>query len=360
VLDALWRQAVELLGQTSTPAREEFAADVAERREFTGFMRAWWPRLRPLDVLGWLADPQLVRRYSGGLFSNAEIGLVTAAWSRLAQDGPSVADVALLDELEELLGTPPAPARPRTDPYIVNGVREVTTHADRIAAARAVAVERPEDYREFAHIVVDESQDVSPMQWRMIGRRGEYASWTVVGDPAQSAWHGDPAEVRRAREAALGSRRRTEYELTTNYRNSAEIFEVAAAVVRKAEPDIALPVAVRRGGAPPEHLLVDRAALAGTVREAAARLLVDVEGTVGVISTQAARDEVAGWVAGLSADRLQAVGSLESKGLEFDGVLVVQPSAIVKESPSGLRTLYVALSRATQRLTTVGTDESWR
>ena len=360
LLDALWRQAVEVLGQASTPAREEFAADVAERREFTGFMRAWWPRLRPLDVLGWLADPQLVRRYSGGLFSNAEIGLVTAAWSRLAQDGPSVADVALLDELEELLGTPPAPARPRTDPYMVNGVREVTTHADRIAAGRAVAVERPEDYREFAHIVVDESQDVSPMQWRMIGRRGEYASWTVVGDPAQSAWHGDPAEVRRAREAALGSRRRTEYELTTNYRNSAEIFEVAAAVVRKAEPDIALPVAVRRGGAPPEHLLVDRAALAGTVREAAARLLVDVEGTVGVISTQAARDEVAGWVAGLSADRLQAVGSLESKGLEFDGVLVVQPSAIVKESPSGLRTLYVALSRATQRLTTVGTDESWR
>ena len=131
-------------------------------------------------------------------------------------------------------------------------------------------------------------------------------------------------------------------------------------MVRKAEPDIALPVAVRRGGAPPEHLLVDRDALADTVREAAARLLVDVEGTVGVISTQAARDEVAGWAAGLSADRLQAVGSLESKGLEFDGVLVVQPSAIVKESPSGLRTLYVALSRATQRLTTVGTDESWR
>jgi DNA helicase IV len=75
---------------------------------------------------------------------------------------------------------------------------------------------------------------------------------------------------------------------------------------------------------------------------------------------QAARDEVAGWVAGLSADRLQTVGSLESKGLEFDGVLVVQPSAIVNESPSGLRTLYVALSRATQRLTTVGTDDSWR
>jgi DNA helicase IV len=181
----------------------------------------------------------------------------------------------------------------------------------------------------------------------------------VVGDPAQSAWHGDPGEVRRARDAALGSRRRTEYELSTNYRNSAEIFEVAAAVVRRAEPDIALPVAVRRGGAPPVHLVVERARLADAVREAAATLLAEVEGTVGVISAQADRDEVAGWVAGLAGERLQAVGSLESKGLEFDGVLVVQPSAIVAESPSGVRTLYVALSRATQRLTTVGTDGSW-
>jgi hypothetical protein len=360
LLDALWRQAVELLGQASTPPREEFAADVAERREFTGFMRGWWPRLRPLDVLGWLAEAGRVRRYSGGLLSNAEVGLVAASWARLGEDGPTVADVALLDELEELLGTPPAPARPRTDPYTVGGVREVTTHADRVAATRAVAVERPEDYREYAHVVVDESQDVSPMQWRMIGRRGGYASWTVVGDPAQSAWHGDPAEVRRARDAALGSRRRSEYELTTNYRNSAEIFEVAADVVRRAEPDITLPVAVRRGGAPPVHLLVEPERLADAVREAAATLLAEVEGTVGVISAQADRDEVAGWVAGLSPGRLQAVGSLESKGLEFDGVLVVQPSAIVAESPSGVRTLYVALSRATQRLTTVGTDEAWR
>jgi DNA helicase IV len=198
------------------------------------------------------------------------------------------------------------------------------------------------------------------MQWRMVGRRGGYASWTVVGDPAQSAWHGDPGEVRRARDAALGSRRRTEYELSTNYRNSAEIFEVAAAVVRRAEPDIALPVAVRRGGAPPRHVLVDAAGLGDAVRDGAAQLLAQVEGVVGVIATQAARDEVAGWVAGLDPARLSTVGSLESKGLEFDGVLVVQPSAIVDESPSGLRTLYVALSRATQRLTTVGTDESWR
>src|SRR5438067_55953 len=163
---------------------------------------------------------------------------------------------ALLDELDELLGTPPAPPRRHADPFTVQGVREVTTYADRMAAARGVAFERPADYREYAHIVVDESQDVSPMQWRMVGRRGEYASWTVVGDPAQAAWAGDPAETAKARDAALGTRRRSEHLLTTNYRNSAEIFAVAADVVRKAEPDIELPVAVRRTGVAPRHVVV--------------------------------------------------------------------------------------------------------
>ena len=57
----------------------------------------------------------------------------------------------------------------------------------------------------YAHVVVDESQDVTPMQWRMIGRRGHAASWTIVGDPAQSAWIGDAHEPGRAREDAIGA-----------------------------------------------------------------------------------------------------------------------------------------------------------
>jgi superfamily I DNA/RNA helicase len=84
-----------------------------------------------------------------------------------------------------------------------------------------------------------------------------------------------------------------------------------------------------------------------------------VDGTVGVIATQASRDEVAGWLRGTGDSRLQVVTSLEAKGMEYDAVLVVEPSAILAESPAGRRTLYVALSRATQRLTTVGTT-GWR
>ena len=76
-----------------------------------------------------------------------------------------------------------------------------------------------------------------------------------------------------------------------------------------------------------------------------------VAGTVGVITPVARRDEVAGWLAGIGSPRLQVVNSLQAKGMEYDGVLLVAPGQIRTESSSGVRTLYVALSRATQRLT---------
>ena len=120
------------------------------------------------------------------------------------------------------------------------------------------------------------------MQWRMLGRRGRHASWTIVGDPAQSAWAGDEAEVIQARDAALGGRRRSEYTLSTNYRNSAEIFALAARVVRQVLPETSLPRAVRSTGVQPEHVVTDR--LARATRAAAAELLTSVEGTVGAIA----------------------------------------------------------------------------
>jgi DNA helicase IV len=147
--------------------------------------------------------------------------------------------------------------------------------------------------------------------------------------------------------------------LTTNYRNSAEIFDLAARVIRRAEPAIDLPTAVRKTGVAPAQVTVSAAELAKAVRDAAASLLDEVAGTVGVISATARRDEVAGWVDGLGPDRLQAVGGLDAKGMEYDGVVVVEPAELRDESASGVRTLYVALSRATQRLVTVGTDDSW-
>jgi hypothetical protein len=360
VLDALWQQARDLLGPGWTTPREDFAEQVAERREFVVFMRGFWPVLRPIDVLGWLADPDRLRGYANGLLDRREMALLAGALPTADKKptGVSVEDVALLDELDDLLGQPPRPPRQQGDPYMVGGVREVTTYADRQAAARR-PVDRPTDYRDYAHIVVDEAQDVSPMQWRMIGRRAAYASWTIVGDPAQSAWQGDPTETRKARDAALRGRRRNDFVLHTNYRNSVEIFNVAASVVRHAEPDLELPTAVRRSGVDPIHVVVDRDGFPASVRDAVAELLDGVAGTVGVIAAQSERDAVAAWIGPDVDARVQVVTSLEAKGMEYDGVLVVDPAAIVAESASGVRTLYVALSRATRRLTTVATDDLW-
>ena len=356
LFDALWAQAQRLRVPT-LPGQPEFEDELSEREEFRAFLRAWWPMLRPIQVLRWLADRERLRRYAGTVLTPDEVRRLAGSYRDLDELGPTVADVALLDEIDELLGTSPQQRRRKpSDPFLVrDGVREVTTYADRMRAARAQAVQRPEDYREYAHVVVDESQDVSPMQWRMLGRRGRLASWTVVGDPAQSAWTGDPAELARARDAALGGKRRDAYTLTTNYRNSAEIFHEAAKVIREVAPDADLPRAVRSTGVPPEHVVAAEGDLPAAVRKAVEALLGEVEGTVGVITPVPRRAEVAGWLAGLAPERLQVVTSLEAKGMEYDGVALVRPREIRERTDAGARTLYVALSRATQRLTTVDT-----
>jgi DNA helicase IV len=353
VFDALWAQARQHK-VTGLPEKRDFEAELADRGDFRDFLKAWWPRLTPTRVLGWLREAARLRAYATGILSRTEIATLEGSFGA----EPTIADVALLDELDELMGRPRKPQKKKANPFHVrDGIQEVTTQSDRIAAARAQAVERDEDYRDYAHVVVDESQDVSPMQWRMIGRRGQYASWTVVGDPAQTAWSGDPSELDRAREKALGSRKRNTYALTTNYRNSSEIFAVAASVIRTIMPDLPLPTAVRSTGVDPVDLVVTAAQLPDAVRELAEKQLSEVDGTIGVIAPVPRRDEVAGWLPGLP-ERVQVVTALEAKGMEYDAVVLVGPGEIAVD-PSGVRTLYVALSRATQRLTTVGTDPDW-
>ena len=132
------------------------------------------------------------------------------------------------------------------------------------------------------------------MQWRMLGRRGETATWTVVGDLAQSSWPA-PDEAHEAREVALfgeplrgrqrwsvrSSRPRHSFHLATNYRNSAEIYEHAAAYAERAGLAADLPTAVRRTGVPPEERSLGGADLRVAVDEAVRELLDHVAGTVG-------------------------------------------------------------------------------
>jgi DNA helicase IV len=283
------------------------------------------------------------------------VDALAQSWSKAE---PSVQDVPILDELRVMLGSPPRGSRPRREDED-DQYGELSTVSDRRLAERTRPT-RDDHYDEYAHLVVDEAQDLSPMQWRLLGRRGKYASWTIVGDPAQSSWE-DRAEAKAAMDAALGRLARHVFTLSTNYRNPAEIFDLAARVARRAMPDAELPRAVRSTGAEPSVRAVGHG-VEDAVCVAVDELLGQVEGMVGVITTMRGRDEARGWLAQRGrppGERVQVVGSLEAKGMEYDGVVIVEPGHIAAESPTGVRALYVALTRATQRLITVAADNDW-
>ncbi|HEX5114471.1 MAG TPA: ATP-binding domain-containing protein [Pseudonocardiaceae bacterium] len=343
LLEALWHKAESYQadsgsGRSFQADHNQLVTELGERIEFHRFLVRWWPVLTPAGVLSWLGDRSRLAHAAGRTFDAAELDLLSESWAAHPDD-PSVADVALLDELRGLLGEPRRRRRGGDEP----------TGRPR----------RPVHYDEYAHLVVDEAQDLSPMQWRMVGRRGRYASWTIVGDPLQSAWP-EPDEALAAKEAALRSvRTRRQFVLRTNYRNSAEIFELAAGVLAGQTSPADLPTAVRRTGVAPEIVSVSGPDMAAAVRRAAVALLAAVPGTVGVITAMAARDAVAAELADVDAERLRVIGSLDAKGLEYDGVVVVAPERLVSEAAlpeAGRRSVYVALTRATQQLTVVTTD----
>ena len=151
--------------------------------------------------------------------------------------------------------------------------------------------------------------------------------------------------------------------MSTNYRNSAEIYDLAAkvAVVGMDQPDLA--DAVRRTGEQPEHLVVGAKGLIDHLRVSTEDMLERVEGTVALVAPRDDLERLRGELADLLGEhptRLRLLDGLDTKGLEFDAVVVAEPDAITDESTAGWRTLYVVLTRATQLLTTVGTTDRWR
>ncbi|MET7934618.1 UvrD-helicase domain-containing protein [Streptomyces sp. NPDC005322] len=360
LLDALWKRSGAPKRYTdpelAAEAREGFDEDISSEDAFQEFLDAWWPELTPRAVLAAMADEKRLGRWSRRVLQPREARLVARSLARLGPDGQgplSVHDVALLDELNTILGAPARPATPReVDPLDhLTGLEELSTYADRAAGRRTRAERAEQERTDYAHVIVDEAQDLTPMQWRMIGRRGRHATWTVVGDPAQSSWS-DPAEAAAARDEALGTRPRRRFTLTVNYRNPAEIAELATKVLTLAMPGTPAPEAVRRVGVEPRFAPGADGDPGAAARREAMRLLEEVDGTVGVVVAMKRREQARRWLEGLG-DRVVALGSLEAKGLEYDATVVVSPAEIADESPAGLRVLYVALTRATQRLTVV-------
>ena len=233
--------------------------------------------------------------------------------------------------------------------------------ADRFAeqgATRTVS-ESAEGDRTWAygHVIVDEAQELSAMMWRLLKRRCPAGSFTVVGDTAQT---GSDAGARNWDQmlTPVFGRRWTRFELSVNYRTPAEIMAVAAQSLVAVGDPATIPQSARSGGVPPRGYRLPRNATTDVMTAIEGERAQVGEGRLAVIVPEPIHAELHvavrehfGADAGVGVDSpiavLTAVGA---KGLEFDAVVVIEPSLIQAESNHGANHLYVALSRPTQRL----------
>ncbi|MEU7001907.1 ATP-binding domain-containing protein [Nonomuraea sp. NPDC046570] len=342
----------------------------AVRRALDGL----WPELTPRRLVGeLLTSPERLRAAAG------QVAWEGLDWRVLARPEGSpwtVGDVPLLDEAAELLGEDDSARRSAQraareeraeaelyahEVLTVTGLAEEElmaadlladrhedtgaelTTADRAAADRAWA---------YGHVIVDEAQELSQMAWRTVMRRVPARSLTVVGDIAQTGSAAGAASWGEVLDRYVRGRWREE-RLLVNYRTPVEIMAVAADVLRAVDPGQVPPESVREGGAPPVSVRAGVAELPGLV---AGELAEIGEGRLGVITSDVAYGEVAGLFPG--GDDLDAEVAVltvtQSKGLEFDAVVVVDPAGILGQSA---KDLYVAVTRATRRLLVVHEGE---
>ncbi|HXV92497.1 MAG TPA: ATP-binding domain-containing protein, partial [Pseudonocardia sp.] len=370
--------------------------ELAEDPHLTRELDALWPTLSAEQLLTDLfADP--------GRLGSVARRLPAEDRARLARPAPAAdvpydlrwtaADVPLLDEAAELLGDDGSEAAAREAEALreevryAQGVLDVLdleedldpellratdiVDADRLAERQRVrrydsTAERAAADREwtYGHVIVDEAQELSPMAWRLIMRRCPSRSMTIVGDIAQTGDLAGAGSWQDVLGPFVASRWRLE-QLTVNYRTPSEIADVADDVLALIDAGVTPPRSVRSTGVPPRAVAVGRGGptdLADTVAKVVAEEAGAVEeGRTAVLAP-------VGRVAALARRILGAVPTrdepdLESpvvvlpisaaKGLEFDAVVLVEPAEVLAASPRGVSDLYVALTRATQRLAVV-------
>ncbi|WP_181771456.1 RNA polymerase recycling motor ATPase HelR [Amycolatopsis pittospori] len=337
--------------------RKDLLKELAESETFTSALDALWPILTPESLLGTLyTSPERLRA------AGADEALL-----RTDGDAWTVSDMPLLDELVDLLGRDIAAEKAaeqaverekQAEAEYAAGVfdtmkldreemdEDVLLSAENLLYAEDLAdrfvehdtrslVERASADRDwtYRHVVVDEAQELSEMDWRVLMRRCPNRSFTVVGDLAQRRSEAGARSWDAMLEPYVPGRW-VYRSLTVNYRTPAEIMAVAAAVLAEFAPDVKPPDSVRACGVEPWSRKVTEDSLAAAieefVQEEAGR-----EGTSIVIGPPGTPG---------------TVPASETKGLEFDAVLVVEPELILADGPRGAAELYVALTRATQRL----------
>lgn len=346
------------LGGTNLLSRadiDQLHDDLADEPAVQSLIDDLWPRLDPLETLDEL------------LTSRSQIAVAAHGYDDETQDALyrepgspwTSSDAALADELARLIGMPdPETAREQEENEwrqqladaqdaldILSGSdstdndddlfeAEILSAHDVIDAEQLARRQEVRDIRStaqraradhtwaYGHVIVDEAQELTPMEWRMVFRRSPSRWMTIVGDTAQT---GAPAGVDTWSDALdpfVGTRFK-QHSLTVNYRTPEEIMEVANSLLAVIDPSATPATAIRSTGVPVSYYPTS--------------------------TPPSSLSFPSGLVSVITADNVESC-----KGLEFDHVVVVEPAAIVAASPQGLQNLYVAFTRATQTLSIIG------
>ncbi|MGQ0715832.1 MAG: HelD family protein [Pseudonocardiales bacterium] len=364
----------------------DIRAELRASTELTTALDQLWPTLSPEQLLTDLyADPERLATATHRVLRPEQRDLLARAAVDVASGQVwTPADVPLLDEAAELLGSDGSAeaareaAALRAELQYAQGVLdildldedldpELLRATDLIDASRLADRQQQRRYGStaeraaadrtwtYGHVIIDEAQELSPMAWRVLMRRCPSRSMTVVGDLAQTGDRAGAASWQDVLGPYVAQRWRLE-QLTINYRNPAEIAELADEVLAALDVDVIAPQSVRSTGVAPRAVRV--AALADELPAVVVEETAAVgDGRVAVLGPAASVDELRKIVPTASEDDLDAQVTVltvtQAKGLEFDAVVLVDPAAIVAESPRGLNDLYVALTRTTHRLCVV-------
>lgn len=364
-------------------APDDFVGDLRSRLrarpELREALERMWPVLSGVELLNDLFGFRaLVRSAASGVLDEREQELLHRPRATDATQAPwTEADVALVDEADSQLG-PVEAARPRRKRRAGHDDDDSVAFAQRVVdelglrsyttasgLADRFGDRNDEDHsnepRTFGHVLVDEAQDLTAMQWRILARRCPSGSMTLVGDPGQASrpgalagWDGILSHLPTHHAPRFAT-------LSMNYRTPAEIMDVASRLLAVAAPTVEPSRSVRSTGRTPRFAAVGRSDLVAEAA-AAARTACSEGGAVAVIAPLALHDDLVDAMSDVGAeadspDSLDAaVAVLEAtaaKGLEFDHVVVVEPARLVTPDRAGLRLLYVTLTRATKTLTVV-------
>ncbi|MGS2646005.1 ATP-binding domain-containing protein [Streptosporangium sp. LJ11] len=391
LLNALARQAARQLGKGMIDDDElaDIREDLRTERPVKAALNRLWPYVTPQQLLIGLFTSRERLDHAAAEFGEAERELMLREPPRTGENWWAESDVPLLDEAAELLGDID-PAVLRAGAWMAEEeqaaqraaalderqhqlayakeVLELTGLSDIMDAEKFAArhlgddvflttAERAAADRTwaFGHVIVDEAQELSPMDWRMLMRRCPTRSMTIVGDLAQTGSSAGARSWGRVLDPYVSGRWREET-LSVNYRTPAELMAVAADVLTLVDPALTAPASVRETGSHP--WATSPTASLGEVVKAevveGGRLVVIVPesraGEFGEIVVRSVDGAVAGPGAAALDAQVAVLTVAEAKGLEFDAVVVVEPELILGESPRGASDLYVALTRATQRL----------